>query len=249
MSIVGCNIKKLRLFLGMSQAEFANQIRTSAVSVSSWENGKKEPSIMAIITISMKFKISSDWLLGTHNSASVLSPEELELIRSYRRLDDFGKRAVHSICEVEFERVDHDVTPIIEIPHRQIPLYVVSPAAGFNGLSDGDEHDMIDVDDSVPGNADFAVKISGDSMEPYINDGEVVYVQRRHELSNGEVGIFSVDGAMYCKQFYIDRSGTLNLLSANPERADSSIIVKPDSSSTVVVYGRVLLDRKPPLPY
>ncbi len=51
--------------------------------------------------------------------------------------------------------------------------------------------------------ADFAVRIQGDSMEPYIHDESVVYVNR-DPLADGDVGIFCVDGAMLCKQYHRD---------------------------------------------
>ena len=40
-------------------------------------------------------------------------------------------------------------------------------------------------------------------MEPFIADGDVVYVNR-DPLGIGDVGIFWVDGDMLCKQYYKD---------------------------------------------
>mgnify|MGYP000706428936 CR=1 FL=1 len=76
---------------------------------------------------------------------------------------------------------------------------------------------MILVDSSVPEEADYAVYIQGNSMYPYIHDGDMVYVKKDAELSVGDVGIFCVDGAMYCKQYYLDDNNNLVLVSANPE--------------------------------
>ena len=94
--------------------------------------------------------------------------------------------------------------------------------------------------------ADFAVKIAGDSMEPYIADGSVVYV-RREPLEDGDVGIFCVDGDMLCKQYRRDAGGDVRLLSLNRKRADADrFLPRENADAALSCYGRVLLPRRPP---
>lgn len=107
---------------------------------------------------------------------------------------------------------------------------------------------MILVDNTVPSEADFAVGIQGNSMYPYINDGDTVYVKKDTDLSIGDVGIFCVDGAMYCKQYYIDEERNLTLLSANPRFKHTNVYVSAESGSYVKCYGKVLLGRRIDLP-
>ena len=107
---------------------------------------------------------------------------------------------------------------------------------------------MMLADDSVPDAADFAVDIQGNSMEPYIHDGDTVYVRRDAELSIGDVGIFCVDGAMYCKQYYLDEDRNLILVSANPDLRDTNVFVSADSGHSVQACGKVLLDVRLELP-
>lgn len=76
----------------------------------------------------------------------------------------------------------------------------------------------------------------------------MVYVEKDAELTIGDVGIFCVDGAMYCKQYYLDDNGNLLLVSANPELRHTNIFVSADSDCTVKVYGKVLLKEKINLP-
>lgn len=84
-------------------------------------------------------------------------------------------------------------------------------------------------------------------MEPYIQDASVVYVNR-DPLSNGDVGIFCVDGEMLCKQFVRDGLGMTYLFSLNRKRADADVILPRDSGRTMVCFGRVLLSVRPPIP-
>ena len=95
--------------------------------------------------------------------------------------------------------------------------------------------------------AEFAVRIQGDSMEPEIADGSVIYVNR-DPMENGDVGIFWVDGDMLCKQYYHDPLGMTYLFSLNRERADADVVFSGSSGRTLVCFGRVILPHRLPLP-
>ena len=83
-------------------------------------------------------------------------------------------------------------------------------------------------------------------MLPFIEDGEVVYVNR-DPLTIGDIGIFWVDGDMLCKQYYKDSAGVVYLLSLNRVRADADVVLTPGSGRGFACFGRVLL-HAPPLP-
>ena len=110
----------------------------------------------------------------------------------------------------------------------------------------GEDFDYVPVTDEVPSAAEFAVRIQGDSMTPYIVDGSLVYVNR-DPLKNGDVGIFCVDGDMLCKQYYKDPFGNVYLFSLNRARADADVLMTPSSGRSLVCFGRVIL-HAPPLP-
>ena len=133
-------------------------------------------------------------------------------------------------------------------PARYIPRYSTPSAAGYSVPLDGDDFEMILVDDSVPSDADFAVGIQGNSMYPYIHDGDTVYVKKDCDLSVGDVGIFCVDGAMYCKQYYIDADRNLTLVSANPRLRNTNVYLSSEGSSEFRCYGKVLLECRIELP-
>lgn len=111
----------------------------------------------------------------------------------------------------------------------------------------GEDFDYVPVTGEVPRGAEFGVRIQGDSMEPVIRDGSVVYVNR-DPLSNGDVGIFCVDGDMFCKQYVRDRLGMVYLFSLNRKRSDADIVLPRDSGRTMVCFGRVLLPSRPDIP-
>ena len=105
----------------------------------------------------------------------------------------------------------------------------------------------IPADESVPCGADFAVRIQGDSMEPYIHDESVVYVNR-DPLADGDVGIFCVDGAMLCKQYHRDALGMTYLFSLNRARADADVVLTSTGTRSLACFGRVMLPHRLEVP-
>lgn len=63
MSTIGKNIKKIRMVKKLSQTDFADLFDLSRASVGSYEEGRAEPKIDAIIRIANYFSLSIDLLL------------------------------------------------------------------------------------------------------------------------------------------------------------------------------------------
>lgn len=70
--------------------------------------------------------------------------------------------------------------------------------------------------------ADFAVKLSGNSMQPKYNDGDVLIIKETEELDFNDIGIFTVDGDTMCKQ-YTEANNKIILHPFNPEYNDIEI--------------------------
>lgn len=247
-------IKFLRQEADFTKEDLSKRLGVSTMTVRNWEAGVKTPSTTSIIDLADLFGVSTDYILGVAStpepSGLNLNRTEITLITNYRELDDHGKRLVNEVCNIERDRISSqrllkNTLPVrkntIPLSERYIPLYTNPSAAGFSAPLDGDDFEMILVNDNVPANADFAVKIQGDSMHPLLSDGETVYVSRKNQLSNGDIGIFSVDGSMYCKQYYRDSLGNLTLRSANPELQSANLHINADSNLEVKCYGKVLL--------
>ena len=175
-----------------------------------------------------------------------LVPAEQRLLDGYRGLSALGRETVRTMvealraCQDEAEAVQGPAEP------RMIPLYRSPAAAGYAAPAFGEDFDYIPVTDDVPTAAEFAVRIQGDSMAPFIADGSVVYVNR-DPLKPGDVGIFCVDGDILCKQYYKDPAGIVYLFSLNRARADADVVLPAASGRTLACFGRVIL-RSFPLP-
>lgn len=258
----GSTLKNIRCARELTQSDLAKKIGVSTVCIGNWERGTRKPTLDAIVALCDTLSVSANTLLDLRDigdEAPVLSPAEHTLLKNYRKLDAHGKLIVDTVCSIEAEELRGAVAEpaypnkILRFPtkrssDRYIPRYTSPSAAGFNAPLDGDEFEMILVDSSVPEEADFSIYVKGTSMEPYIQDGQIVYVNKDAELNIGDVGIFSVDGSLYCKQYYRDELGNLILVSANPEMESANIFIGKDSDHSVRMCGKVLLDKKVPLP-
>lgn len=257
----GKRLKSYRLNKGYTQKELSAIIGVSEVTVGNWEREVKAPNLGALFALASTLQVSLDALTGFPITETphqfTLERTERSLIEKYRELDRYGKQAVEAICSVEFARVSAKVNEphpssgkIIDFPmakerERYIPAYTSPSAAGFAVPLEGDEFEMILADGSIPSDADFAVRIQGDSMSPYIEDGSMVFVNKDAEIINGDVGIFCVDGAMYCKQFFKDNDGNVHLLSANPDRISSNVFLSADCGSELRASGKVIIGSIP----
>jgi repressor LexA len=86
-------------------------------------------------------------------------------------------------------------------------------------------------------NADFGTFVSGDSMEPKINDGDLLLVQNIPQLDSGMIGIFLLNDNVFCKRYHynpITKETVLKSLNLNYK----PIIVTDDDDFRIV--GKVV---------
>lgn len=244
----GKNLRTIRLQKGLTQKELGSMVGVSEVTVGNWERGIKQPTLDTFVAVGKALRTSLDTLTDISYpslSPSFTSKSDLTLFNKYTQLDYHGKQAVSAICDIEYARTNTLIArpQILSTHTRYIPLYTTPSAAGTAIPLEGEDYEMIAVDQDTPIDADFAVKIQGNSMLPYIEDGSTVFVDRGADLKNGDIGIFCVDGSMYCKQFHIDQNGNIRLLSCNHIYQNTNIYIDASSSSTFKVFGKVIIEK------
>ena len=169
-----------------------------------------------------------------------LSPDEIRLIEQYRNLDRWGKKLTEAVIAHEEARTatkenkeELSVKPAQEkgkilfpkesagryagaqakTGKRTLLLYELPVSAGSGVYLDDHKAERV----SIPNNtktleADYALRISGNSMEPKYHNGDVLLVQNAESVEVGEAGIFLLDGNGFFKIFGGDR-----LISLNPD--------------------------------
>ncbi|WP_394265739.1 helix-turn-helix transcriptional regulator [Anaerotignum sp.] len=110
-STFGKRLRSARVSLKLTQKELASKIGVKHNSISDWENDKNKPDPDTIELLCGVLEISPNYLLGLHFESSV-SPSELEIIKKYRSLDDYGKDIIDTILEKEYARCEDEYVEI-----------------------------------------------------------------------------------------------------------------------------------------
>lgn len=222
----------------ISQAELARKSGVPASTISSIINRNNDR-----VAIEMMLKICE--VLGCDleeyiNSLKKEAPEpvesrpiflqsEMQHITKYRTLDEYGKKAVDDLLNTEYERCAA-AAEAETIVFRRLHENKASAGTGYD-LNNLDEWRSIEVIDTTEAReADFAVEIEGQSMEPDYYDGDIVYIALANDIEVGQVGLFMQNGKGYIKE-----KGDSYLISRNPEFED---IYPGDGEITCV--GRVI---------
>lgn len=175
-------------------------------------------------------------------------PEPLKIEPKYKQLDSHGRRVVDLVVDAELSRVIAEAreTPVYDLP--TIRHYLYSPAAGPDGMISGEDYEDIPVTPETPKNADFCLTVSGESMEPVLHDGQMIYISESEPVQPLEVGVFYYQGGTYVKQYGPEPDGSVTLLSVNPTCEENNVMLKPDEVPSLVCFGKVLGVKRLPRP-
>ena len=244
----GERIRQARLAAGLTQSELADKVGVKFSAIHKYESGlvvnlKRE----TLSALASALGVKESWLLCLEGEETAAPRPVRDIDRVYDALNDSGRkelcrygRYLTGISEYQAENAQPQIT--------YIRHYLVPAAAGYASPIEGEDYEEIPLPAGAPADADFCIDIQGDSMEPYIRDGERVYVKRGAPIKDFEPGIFFVDGDVFCKQFCPGYAGETYLLSANPRRKDANIIISRDSGRDCIYFGKVLLGQKLPKP-
>lgn len=238
MKNIGQIMKEYRKKKKMTQPELAAKLQEAGINItykgiSCWEQGTTEPGAAAFLQVCRILEVPDvmEEFFG-YNPADPLSV-----------LNDVGKQKVYSYIDMLAHPVsylkENNVISYEEAREkhlRKLRLYDARVSAGHGEFMDSDQYTLIDVKEDEAADADFAVTINGDSMEPAYADHGIALVHQQDTLENGEIGIFYLNGDAYIKKFQDDRNG-LYLVSLNKKYAP--IPVNPDQD-TFHIYGKVL---------
>lgn len=183
--------------------------------------------------------------------APSVSDEAIKLAQDYDNLDNWGRQAVRELADTELARMEDESRFMAESTPEEEPrvinLYLEPSAAGIATPTFGVDFEPYTLQPDDPKGASFAVKIQGDSMEPYFPDGSMVFVNH-DPMADGDIGIFCVDGGTVCKQYHRDPIGMVYLFSLNRKRDDADICIPTSSNRTLICQGRVITKRRFPIP-
>lgn len=221
----------------------------------------KNPSVDKIVKLAVFLDIDLyDLLLGKKTAVMNLNESEKKLLNDYNILSNEDKARVseraETLAELAAERAskeraaeqpkkavqitasaaDEQPEPEDDEPEQDEEFYIdlcSLPASAGSGvqLDEGFTEPMLIKPTAIAQRANYAVRVSGNSMEDTYYDGDIVLVETCPDVAIGEIGIFIVNDQGYIKQRGEDR-----LISLNPESNDVFI----HEGDVVYCRGRVL---------
>lgn len=232
MEHIGKIFLSYRKKLKLSQQDICDRLLplglpTKATAYSTWETGSSIPNAMQFLAVCRILGIENiyDEFIGGHKESDPLSD-----------LNEEGKTLALNYISLLTRSGQYKAEPIRILPQfREIRLYDIPASAGTGQFLDSDGFETIEVGPEVPDEADFGIRISGDSMMPRYLDRQIVWVQQCEELNDGEIGIFYFDQNAYCKKLQRNQKGTY-LISLNTNYAPMEVT----EDSGFKVFGRVL---------
>lgn len=240
---IGRAIAKARKEKHLSLAALSTLLRdfgltASPPSINKWESGQYIPNAYQFHALRSALEIDDP-----------LGPEWTP------DLDDAGLRKLEEyksdLIATGRYRPQHKESETVRYVDMPVSTLVVS--AGTGAFLDGDGIEMVSFPGHlIPEGAELGIRVSGDSMEPVFQDGQIVWIQQCRSLRVGEVGVFLYDGSGYLKEYreqepeesvrenFTDSDGMVRkqpvLVSYN--RLYDPIPVKPDIGFSIV--GRVV---------
>ena len=171
----GEQLRKRREELGISRAELAGRLGISRSAVGNYETGVSAPKEEVLLRLFDALGVDPNYLYRDAYRAhgGIRSDEEQALLEGYRRLSLAGRQTVHTMVRAleDLQQETEHLQPRQD--PRTIPLYASPAAAGYAAPVFNEDYETIPVTGQVPRGAELAVRIQGDSMEPYIHDGGV----------------------------------------------------------------------------
>nr|DAU74369.1 MAG TPA: Repressor protein CI [Caudoviricetes sp.] len=197
---------------GTTATAIALKLGLSKGNTSSWKKGGN-PSADILIKIADELNCTVDVLLGRNSPEPTLDEDEASLIENFKKLSDKDKGKVleraETLAELAAERAATQKKEPICINNKCLPFntcelryYDNSASAGTGLFLDEAIAETLTVrNTSEAQQADYAIPVSGDSMENEYHDGDIVLVKSCPCVSKGEVGIFLLDGSVYIKEY------------------------------------------------
>lgn len=201
----------------------------------------ESPKLSNMIAICNALDCSLDYLvtgIPENTNNYTLEPNEIRMMEDYRTLDHWGRELAAEVIAREAARVaESDVREEVEetpsavrilkpartagrfagvqakTGKRTVMLYELPVSAGAGVYLDDSRAERVSIPNSEKtATADYALRISGNSMEPKYHNGDVLLVQTTDSVEIGEAGIFLLDGCGFFKIY-----GGDCLLSLNPD--------------------------------
>lgn len=231
LNVMTDRIKELKKKKNITNAQLSEKSGVPYGTINKILAGEtSEPSVNAIAKIAAAMNVSVDYIVNGKVDSSAelnLTGAEKLYIKKYKKIDERGKEIIRCIIDEEYKQTMKSPVPVVE-KSDIIPIKLIQQI-DIEHYNSKFQNINIKVSELAE-QADFAVKVSGNSMEPTFTHGDILLVESTPFISNGDIGVFLVNGEGMVKEFSGDR------LISHDVHPD----IKLRSHDVVICFGKVI---------
>lgn len=228
---IGKRIREARLKKSLTQEELAKIVGVTKGAIANYENNTSHPKEPVMYSLIDALDVDANFLfqdfVKTTNTPIILSDSAQKLAEDYDSLDGHGQRIVRLVADEEKERMELETKAKQEREAMEAAVLAgkeygnvkpfrksIQPCSAGTGVYLGpEEFEIIYVaENELTLRGDFAVPVSGNSMEPTYHDGDILIIEATEDIPVGKIGLFTMEGEGYVKE-----RGENTLISLNPQ--------------------------------
>ncbi|KAJ46281.1 peptidase S24-like protein [Staphylococcus aureus 917] len=222
----------------ISQSELSRRTGIGRNSISDYLNGKYEAKQDKVFELAKALNVNEAWLMGFDISKN-RKIENNDIASIYSKLTSPRQKNVLNYANEQLDEQNTKGDNIVDINSYKQDRIAVNVngcvSAGVGERLHGETLFTEMVKAPIPPH-DLALKVNGDSMEPMFKDGEIIFVEKTHNIKNGQIGIFIIEEEAYVKKVFVE-DDRLTLVSLNKEYRDLHFY----RNESVRLVGKVIL--------
>lgn len=219
------SLKKRRLEKDLSQVEIAEMLSINKSSYSSWESGRAKPNQKNLAALAKILDVDVTYFESEYN-----------IVNNYLQLSpDNQAKAEKYVDELLLSQQSSKVTPLFSV---QVLSDIQLSAGLGESLFDEYETETVYSDEEQLG-YDIATWISGKSMEPIYQDGEVALIRSSGFDYDGAVYALSWNDSVFIKKLYREKEG-FRMVSLNDKYPDKFIPYEDEPRIVGKVVGHFM---------
>ncbi|HDA7085841.1 TPA: helix-turn-helix transcriptional regulator [Staphylococcus aureus] len=230
--IIAKNIRKFLNDSNMSQKKLAELINIKPSTLSDYLNLRSNPSHGVIQRIADVFEVGKSDIDTTYK-------DDNDITSIYNKLTPPRQENVLNYANEQLEEQNSkgdNVVGINSYKQEKTPVNVNGCVSAGVGERLHDETLFTEMVKGPIPTHDLALKVNGDSMEPMFKDGEIIFVEKTHNIKNGQIGIFIIEEEAYVKKVFVE-DDRLTLVSLNKDYDDLHFY----RNESVRLIGKVIL--------
>ena len=223
---------------GMSQTKLANLLGVTKQTISNYERDFRIPDyatlmqISKVLNVPMSYLVNKDGMQPGGDAAAATDPVQpsapsnvvelaprkfshaaMAMASDFDALDDYGRKAVRAVADVELDRLAQEIAqqkaPVVApVTYIRVKRYDEPAAAGAPVWAESGYTFVQYPENVVPKGTDYAVGLSGHSMEPLYPDGCTVFVRATQTIQQRDVVLAWLEGeGAVCKRAIFNDAG------------------------------------------